>query len=128
MVTQILRQTKEHVPFCVIASFFHVAKGTIQQYWKRAQHGLSANGRRSVLSNEVMTQMFQFITAEFEHGRSVCYDGIIDWLYAQRYFSVLPDTLRHVIRRTDAFKTVREIPIESGRGHPRPFLSPSTGN
>jgi hypothetical protein len=58
--------------------------------------------------------MFQFITMEFEHWRPMCYDGILDWLYTQHYLSVLPNTLRDVTRRTDAFKTVRGIPIESG--------------
>jgi hypothetical protein len=71
IATQIIRQKKNCVPFSMIASFFHVAKGTIQQHWKRAQHGLFANGRRSVLSNEVIGQMFQFITSEFGHGRPV---------------------------------------------------------
>jgi hypothetical protein len=45
---------QERVPFFVIAAFFHVAKGMIQQHWKRPQHGLFAKGRRPVLSNEVM--------------------------------------------------------------------------
>jgi hypothetical protein len=62
-----------------------------------------------------MTQMFQLIIAEFQHGRPVSYDGILDWLYIQHRLSVLPDTLRHMIRRIDAFKTVQGIPIESSR-------------
>jgi hypothetical protein len=32
MATQILRQKEERAPFSVIASFSHVAKGTIQQH------------------------------------------------------------------------------------------------
>jgi hypothetical protein len=41
---------------------------------------------------------------------------ILGWSFTQHHLSVLPDTLRHVIRRTDGFTTVFAILIKSGRG------------
>jgi glycine cleavage system regulatory protein len=40
---------------------------------------------------------------------------VLDWLYTGRRLSVLPDTSRDVVRRSDAFKIVLGISIESGR-------------
>jgi hypothetical protein len=59
--------------------------------------------------------MFEYITQEFEQGRPVCYDTILDWLYCEHHLTVLLDTLRHLIHQTDAFKTISGIPIESKR-------------
>jgi hypothetical protein len=59
--------------------------------------------------------MFEHITQDFEQGRPVCYDTILDWLYYEHQFTILPDTLRHLIRRADAFKTISGIPIELKR-------------
>jgi hypothetical protein len=52
---------------------------------------------------------------QFQHGRPVCHEAILDWSSAVHHLLILPDALRHVIRRTDAFKTIWGIPIESGR-------------
>jgi hypothetical protein len=57
--------------------------------------------------------MLEHITQEFEQGRYVCYDTILDRLYCEHHLTVLSDTLRHLIHRTDAFKTISGIPIES---------------
>jgi hypothetical protein len=70
---------------------------------------LLPSGRRWVLSEEIVAQMFHHISVEFEHGRSVCCDMVLDWLYTEHHLSVLPDTLRHMIRRIDVFKTVWRI-------------------
>jgi hypothetical protein len=59
--------------------------------------------------------MFHDISVEFEHGRPVCYDLVIDWLLAEYDLSVLPGNLKHVVCGTAAVKAVLEIPIESGR-------------
>jgi hypothetical protein len=40
---------------------------------------------------------------------------VLDWLYPEHHLSVFLDTLRHVVRRTDAFRIVFGISIESGR-------------
>jgi hypothetical protein len=59
--------------------------------------------------------MFHYISVEAQHGRPVGYDMVLDWLSTEHHLSVLADKLRHVIRRSDAFKTVFRIAIESGR-------------
>jgi hypothetical protein len=35
--TDILHGIRDKIPFSAIASFFNVAKGTIQQHWKRSR-------------------------------------------------------------------------------------------
>jgi hypothetical protein len=60
-------------------------------------------------------QVFHCIRMEFEHGRPLGDDMVFDWWYTGHHPSVLPDTLLHVIRPTDAFKIVFGISIESGR-------------
>jgi hypothetical protein len=61
MATRILREKKERIPFYTIASFFSVS---IQQHWRRCKRGLFPNGRRSVLSEEILAQVFHDINVE----------------------------------------------------------------
>jgi hypothetical protein len=90
---------------------FSVSKNTIQQYWKQFKKELFPSGRRSVLSEEILAQIFHDISVEFEHGRPLYYDMVVHWLDTEHHLSVPPDRLRHVIRRTDAFEKVLGIPV-----------------
>jgi hypothetical protein len=100
--TDILHGKKDKIPFSAIASFFNVAKGTIHQHWKRSRRGMFPHGRPVTIPDEIRSLTFKHITQEFEQGCPVCYDTILDWLYCEHHLTVLPDTLRHLIRRTDA--------------------------
>jgi hypothetical protein len=113
--THSLHHRAEKVPFSAIASFCNVSKGTIQKHWKRSRRGMLPHGRQSAIPDPIKCQMFEFIMGEFVQGRPVGYETILDWLYAEHHLAILPDTLRHLIRRTDTFKTIRGVPTEAKR-------------
>jgi hypothetical protein len=113
--TNILHGKRDKIPFSAIASFFSVAKETTQQHWKRSRRGIFPYGRPVIIPDEIRSLMFGHITQEFEPGRPVCYDIILDWLYCEHHITVLLNTLGHLICRTEAFKTMSGIRIESKR-------------
>jgi hypothetical protein len=117
MTTRILREKERRVPFSAITVFFGVPKGTNQRHWKRSKQEMFPSGRRTVLSEEIIAHMVQHVKVQFEQGQPACNDAKFDWPSTQFHLLVLPDTMRPIIRRTGAFKTVLGIPIESGRCH-----------
>jgi hypothetical protein len=116
VATYILSEKMERIPFFAIASLLSVSKATITQQWKRSKKGLFPRGRRSVLSEEILAQMFHCISVGFEPvDQPAMLWFLTGYIYTEHHLSVFPHTLRHVIRCTHAFKTVLGIPIESGR-------------
>jgi hypothetical protein len=76
-----------------------------------------SHGRRALIPDDIKALMFAYVTHEFRRGRPVRYDAILDWLYAEHHLSIIPDTLRHVIRRPSEFETIVGIPMEENRCH-----------
>jgi hypothetical protein len=60
--TDILHGKRDKIPFLAIASFFNVAKGTIQQHWKRSRRGIFPHGRPVITPDEIRSLMFEHIT------------------------------------------------------------------
>jgi hypothetical protein len=56
--------------------------------------------------------MFAEIAHEFDQGRPVGYEVILDWIYPNYQLVILPDTLRHYIHKAASVKTVRGVPAD----------------
>jgi hypothetical protein len=107
LATEILRGKEERVPVAAIASFFKVSKGTIHQHWQRCRKGpVRLPGRKPTIPAPIKRQMFTHIAHEFDQGRPVGYEAILDWIYTKHQVLILPDTLRHCIRKAASMKTV----------------------
>jgi hypothetical protein len=115
IATEILHAKPDKVPFQAIASFFNTSKGTVHKHWLRSRRGMFPHGRESILRPDIKTEMFTYITAEFQQGNPVSSDAILDWLQTQHHLAILPDTLRHLIRRCADFKTILGVPTEAKR-------------
>jgi hypothetical protein len=113
---EILRAKGERIPFDVIGSFFRASKGAVYTHWKRCRRGpIRLPGRTPKIPPPIKAQMFAYIADQFAQGRPVSYEGILDWLYTEHHLLILSDTLRHTIRKTPAFKTIKGIPTEEPR-------------
>jgi hypothetical protein len=56
--------------------------------------------------------MFAEIAHEFDQGRPVGYEVILDWIYPKHQLVILPNTLRHSIHKAASVKTVRGVPAD----------------
>jgi hypothetical protein len=116
IATEILRGKEERVPFAAIASFFKVSKGTIHKHWQRCRQGpVRLPGRTPTIPAPLKREMFTDIAHEFDQGGRVGHAAILNCIYTKHQLLILPDTLRHCIRKAASVKTVRGVPADESR-------------
>ena len=70
---------------------------------------------KSILLKEQKGTIFSYVNGQFTKGNPVSYDDILDCIYQEFHILMLPDTLRHLIKRSMDYKSIIGIPIEKER-------------
>lgn len=109
-----------------IADFFQLAKSTVAHHLRKpVDSGVARspcrNGRPSLLTEEQLTALRRFIEERFASRYPVSYEDCRAFLLESFDLAVNIKSLRSLIERTDAFKTVVGEPMEDSRN----FCDPS---
>ena len=103
-----------------LAEFFQISKSTVAYHLGRpfdVFDGCSASpvGRPGLLSQEQMTQLEHFVRHRFDLRLPVSYEDIRDFLQSEWGLVMNIGSLRTIVARSEALKTVDGQPLEDSR-------------
>jgi transposase len=100
-----------------IAAVLRATKGTLSKVYARSLTPRLKGGRPSALTIEQLEFVEVIVRDAFDRRESVTYSEIMIQLELEYGVCLLPDTLRHVIRRIPWCKTIDDVPQEASRVH-----------
>jgi hypothetical protein len=118
---QLFRESGNFEPpisFTVIGSLLSLNSKTVWGHWKHFEkYGMcdGPSGRPSVLTPAQMEILIQEITQGYHSQLPLSLSEITHFIKTYFEIDIIPDTLRHILRREEKIKAVEGVPMEETR-------------
>ena len=103
------------ISFSEIGKLFKRNRGTIMKAYERSLIDKKPHGRPPILDSNILESVIEFVHSRYDELKPASYEDIIDFLDYSHQINILPDTVRHMIRKCSCLKSIIGIPMEKER-------------